>query len=500
LRSELENQRAGKHRPAGETWPEDNPTGHELLHYHLIGICGTAMASLAGMLQARGHQVTGSDENVYPPMSTMLEGLGIGLMKGYNAAHLDPAPDCVVVGNAIPRGNPEVELTLNQRLLYRSLPEVLEEEFIRGRRSLVVAGTHGKTTTTSLAAWVIEQAKLNPSFMVGGVVQNFGSSFQVTGSDYFIIEGDEYDTAYFDKGPKFMHYMPELAIVNNIEFDHADIYRDLDAVKLAFRRLMNLVPGTGKLIAGWDSPHVRDVVASLGTRLFTQLETFGTDEHASWQARDISYAEGLTGFNVFRDGREWHKFQTPLIGDFNVRNCLAVIVAADAWGVAPKVIADALVSFKSVRRRCEIRGEVNGVTVIDDFAHHPTAVRETLAALRLRYPDRRLLAVFEPRSRTSCHATFQQTYVDAFAPADYVIVSRVFDAQRAAEMGGVLDIGKLIVDISAHSKPAFAITDVDEIVSGLIKELRNGDIVAVMSNGAFGGIHEKLLSGLAGRS
>src|SRR5712671_2791072 len=261
------------------------------MHYHLIGICGTAMASLAGMLQARGHHITGSDENVYPPMSTMLEGLGICLMKGYDAAHLTPAPDCVVVGNAIPRGNPEVEETLKRRLLYRSLPEVLKEEFIRGRRSLVVAGTHGKTTTTSLAAWIIDQGGLNPSFMVGGVVQNFGASFQVSDSNYFIIEGDEYDTAYFDKGPKFMHYLPELAVVNNIEFDHADIYDDLDAVKPAFRRLMNLVPANGKLIAGWDSPHVRAVVASMGPKLFTQLETFGTSEDARWRAHNIDYSE-----------------------------------------------------------------------------------------------------------------------------------------------------------------------------------------------------------------
>jgi len=467
------------------------------MHYHLIGICGTAMASLAGMLQARGHRVTGSDENVYPPMSTMLEGLGIGLMQGYDAAHLEPAPDCVVVGNAIPRGNPEVEHTLNRRLSYRSLPEVLKREFIRGRRSLVVAGTHGKTTTTSIAAWVIDQGGLDPSFMVGGVVQNFGVSFHVAASDYFIIEGDEYDTAYFDKGPKFMHYLPELAIVNNIEFDHADIYHDLDAVKLAFRRLMNLVPGQGKLIAGWDSPDVREVVASMGSKLFTQVETFGLSEEASWQARDIDYSEGRTRFRVFREGKEWGLFTTPLIGDFNVRNCLAAIIAADAWGVEREAIAGALATFQSVRRRCEIRGEVNGVTVIDDFAHHPTAVRETLAALRLKYPNRRIVAVFEPRSRTSCHATFQDDYVTAFLPADYVIISRVFDAQRAAEMGGVLDITKLIEKIAAKNKAAFAITDVDAIVRSLAAELRSGDVVAVMSNGAFGGIHEKLLSALS---
>lgn len=466
------------------------------MHYHLIGICGTAMASLAGMLQSRGHRVTGSDEHVYPPMSTMLAGLGIHLMQGYDAAHLTPAPDCVVVGNAIPRGNPELESALNRRLPYRSLPEVLKEEFIRGRRSLVVAGTHGKTTTTSLAAWVMDQGGLDPSFLVGGVVQNFGSSFRVTTSDRFIVEGDEYDTAYFDKGPKFMHYLPELAIVNNIEFDHADIYPDLEAVKLAFRRFMNLAPGHGKLIAGWDSQPVRDVVAAMGQRLFTQVETFGTCDDAKWQARDIDYSEGMMRFSVFRDGAMWADFQTSLIGDFNVRNCLAVIIAADAWGVERQVIADALVTFKSVRRRCEIRGEVNGVTVIDDFAHHPTAVRETLKALRLKYKDRRIIAVFEPRSRTSCHATFQNDYVSAFLPADYVIISRVFDAERAAEMGGVLDTGKLIDDIAAQNKPAFAITDVDEIVRTLAPELSSGDVVAIMSNGGFGGIHEKLLSAL----
>src|SRR5205809_3223188 len=426
------------------------------MHYHLIGICGTAMASLAGMLQARTHRVSGSDENVYPPMSTMLESLGIQIMRGYKRENLTPSPACVVVGNAIPRGNPEVEETLNRRLIYRSLPEVLKDEFIRGRRSLVIAGTHGKTTTTSVAAWVIDQAGLNPSFLVGGVVQNFGVSFRVTDSEYFIIEGDEYDTAYFDKGPKFMHYLPELTIVNNIEFDHADIYKDLDAVKLAFRRLMNLVPEKGRLIAGWDSAPVRDVVASFGQNLFAKLETFGTGDDANWQARHIDFAEGMTRFSVFRDGDKWGEFATPLIGEFNVRNCLSVIVAADAWGVERKTIGDALATFKSVRRRCEVRGEVNGITVIDDFAHHPTAVRETLAALKLKYTDRRLVAVFEPRSRTSCHATFQDAYIDAFAPADYIVVSRVYDAARAAEMGGVLDIERLIEDISATGKSACA--------------------------------------------
>jgi len=455
------------------------------------------MASLAGMLQARGHRVTGSDENVYPPMSTMLEGLGIQIMRGYDATHLTPTPDCVVVGNAIPRGNPEVEETLKRRLIYRSLAEVVKDEFIRGRRSLVVAGTHGKTTTASLAAWVVDQGGLDPTFLIGGVVQNFGGSFRVTDSKYFVIEGDEYDTAYFDKGPKFMHYLPEIAIVNNIEFDHADIYKDLDAVKLAFRRLMNLVPGNGRLIAGWDSQPVRDVVAEMGERLYTQLETFGTCDDARWQACDINYDSEMTRFRVYREGKSWAEFQTPLIGEFNVRNCLAVIIAADTWGVERKAIADALATFKSVRRRCEVRGEVNGITVIDDFAHHPTAVRETLTALRQKHQDRRLVAVFEPRSRTSCHATFQDHYVEAFAPADYVIISAVFDAARAREMGGVLDTTKLIDDIAAQNKPAFAMSNVDEIVKNLRAELRPGDVVAIMSNGGFGGIHEKLLAAIA---
>jgi UDP-N-acetylmuramate: L-alanyl-gamma-D-glutamyl-meso-diaminopimelate ligase len=471
------------------------------MHYHLIGICGTAMASLAGMLQARGHRVTGSDENVYPPMSTMLESLGIPVMQGYKAEHLMPAPDYVIIGNAIPRGNLEVEETLNRKLRYRSQAEAVKEEFIRGRRSLVVAGTHGKTTTTSIASWVMDQGGLDPTFLVGGVVQNFDASFRVTESDYFIIEGDEYDTAYFDKGPKFMHYMPELAIVGNIEFDHADIYADLAAVKTAFRRLMNLVPGNGRLIAGWDSPHVREVVAEMGSRLYTRLETFGTCDDAMWQARDIDYTNELASFRVFREGREWAEFQTTLIGDFNIRNCLAVIVAAAAWGIEPKAINDALRSFKSVRRRMQVRGRERGVTVIDDFAHHPTAVRETLQALRTKYKEQRIVAVFEPRSWSSRLAVFQEDYAHAFKSADYVVIASVFDSSKATEKGRVLDTDQLIRDIAAQGKPAHRLEGADEIVRQLAPELRTGDVVAIMSNGGFGGIHDKLLAALkAGNS
>lgn len=454
------------------------------------------MAALAGMLQARGHHVTGSDQNVYPPMSTMLASLGIQVMQGYRAEHIEPAPDCVIVGNAIPRGNAEVEATLNRKLLYRSQAEVVKEEFIRGRRSLVVAGTHGKTTTTSIAAWLMDQGGLNPTFLIGGVAQNFGVSFRVADSDYFIIEGDEYDTAYFDKGPKFMHYLPELAIVNNIEFDHADIYDDLAAVKLAFRRFMNLVPENGKLIAGWDSPHVREVVSSMGRKLFTQLETFGATEDAKWRISEMDFSGELSSFSVMREGEHWGEFQTPLIGEFNLLNCLAVIIAADTWGLSRAVIHSALRSFKNVRRRVEVRGEERGVTVIDDFAHHPTAVRETLRGLRNRYRERRLIAVFEPRSWSSRLAVFQSEYAKAFAAADYVVIASVFDSQKVSEKGKSLDISQLIEDILKQDKTALAFPGADEIIAHLLPQLRDGDVVAIMSNGGFGGIHEKLLAGL----
>ena len=466
------------------------------MHYHLIGICGTAMASLAGMLQARGHHVTGSDLNVYPPMSTMLQDLGIDVFSRIQTRTSHAAPDCVIVGNAIPRGNPEVEETLKRKLLYRSQAEVVKEEFIRGRHSLAVAGTHGKTTTTSIAAWVMDQGGLDPSFLIGGVAQNFGSSFRVTNSDYFIIEADEYDTAYFDKGPKFMHYLPELAIVNNIEFDHADIYSDLDAVKLAFRRFMNLVPENGRLIAGWDSPNVRTVVESFGEKLFTQVETFGTDQSAKWQVRNADFTGRLSRFEVFCENQAWGEFQTPLLGEFNLLNCLAVIIAADAWGVSKEKIQGRAVELSKRQATSRSPRRRTRRVVIDDFAHHPTAVRETLRALRARYSDRRLIAVFEPRSWSSRLAVFQEDYANAFAAADYVVIAEVFDSQKVTEKGRALDTSELIDAISQQGKPAFALPDADQIVAHILPELRSGDVVAIMSNGGFGGIHEKILSGL----
>lgn len=457
------------------------------------------MASLAGMLQARGHRVTGSDQNVYPPMSTQLEALGIEILAGYKAENADIGADVTVVGNAISRGNAELEEVLRRKLLYRSQAEIVKEQFIRGKRVLVVAGTHGKTTTTSIAAWVAEVGGLDPSFLVGGIVQNFDASFRVRDSDHFVIEGDEYDTAYFDKKPKFMHYLPEIAIVGNIEFDHADIYRDLIEIKFQFSRLMNLVPGNGCLIAGIDSPVVREVLDEMQGKLFTNVETFGLSDDAKWQARYIDFTGDKTRFTVFKDGTSWGEFETHLIGEFNVRNCLSVIIAADAWGIDKARIQQAFDSFLSVKRRMEVRGTIGGVTVIDDFAHHPTAVEETLKALRMKYDGRRLIAVFEPRSWSSRLAVFQEPYGRAFAYADYVIIAGVYNTSKASELGKVLDVDELVKDMELQGKPAYSYPDADAIVEHLTPALTDGDVVAIMSNGGFGGIHERVLDVLKDR-
>ncbi len=452
------------------------------------------MASLAGMLQARGHKVTGSDQNVYPPMSTQLEALGIEILNGYKAENVDIGADCTVVGNAISRGNPELEEVLNRKLLYRSQAEIVKEEFIRGRRSLVIAGTHGKTTTTSIATWVCEVGGLNPSFLIGGIVQNFGASFRVTESNYFVIEGDEYDTAYFDKKPKFMQYLPEIAIVNNVEFDHADIYRDLWEIKYQFSRLMNLVPSNGRLIVGIDSPVAKEVLDEMQGKLHTQVETFGTSDEAKWQARYIDFSGDVTRFTVFKEGHSWGEFETHLIGEFNVRNCLAVIIAADAWGISKEKMQEAFRTFKSVKRRVEIRGIEKGVTVIDDFAHHPTAVEETLKALRMKYEGKRLIAVFEPRSWSSRLGIFQEPYTKAFNYADYVIIAGVYNTAKASELGKVLDVEELVQQIKMQGKTAICLPDADAIVEHLTPEMKEGDVVAIMSNGGFGGIHDKVLN------
>ncbi|HSJ12969.1 MAG TPA: UDP-N-acetylmuramate:L-alanyl-gamma-D-glutamyl-meso-diaminopimelate ligase [Longimicrobiales bacterium] len=468
-------------------------------HYHLLGIGGTAMGSLAGLLQAAGHRVSGSDENVYPPMSDQLQRLGIRYAEGYSARNLAERPDVVVVGNAISRGNPELEHVLNERLPYASAAAVIKEEFLRGRTVAAVAGTHGKTSTTSLLAWVLDAAGLEPSFLIGGVAENFGTSFRLTGSDVFVIEADEYDTAYFDKGPKMWHYLPWVAIVNNIEFDHADIFRDEIAYDYAFARFINLVPGRGRLIAGWDSPKVRELAAKSPA----PVDSFGftgsppaRDPGGTprWTATDVTYG-ALTQYTVLRDGGVWGRVETPLAGAFNVRNALAVIAASAALGADPARVREGLRSYRSVRRRLEERGTVNGVTVLDDFAHHPTAVRETIAAARQRYAGRRLIAVFEPRSYTAQRREFQQSYADALSTADAIVLAGLFHPERYDRSTG-MDPHELVASCAARGVPARHTPDVGEIVAWLSAHTAPGDVVLIMSNGGFGGIHDRLLRAL----
>jgi UDP-N-acetylmuramate: L-alanyl-gamma-D-glutamyl-meso-diaminopimelate ligase len=470
------------------------------LHYHLIGIGGTAMASLAGLLKAAGHTVTGSDENVYPPMSTGLQEMGVTYSQGYSAENLVPRPDIVIVGNAISRGNPELEAVLVQKLRYTSAAATIKEEFIWGHHSMAVAGTHGKTTTTSLLAWALESAGLNPSFLIGGVAENFGTSFRLTDSQYFVIEADEYDTAYFDKGPKMWHYLPDTAIINNIEFDHADIYRDEEAYKFAFARFINLVPKNGVVIAGWDSPIVRE----LAPKSFAPVESFAYGDEAAptpasqthWHARDVEFSESGTRFRAFRSDAEWGAVDTPLAGAFNVRNVLAVIAAAQAVKADRDGVREGLRTFASVKRRMEVRGEVRGVTVIDDFAHHPTAIRETIDAIRQKYKGRRIVAVFEPRSYTAQRREFQNDYVRAFRDADEIVFASLFRPDRYTKETA-LDLKQLVRDLGSNGKGAKELKDADAIVADLAPRLKDRDVVLIMSNGGFGGIHQKLLDALA---
>ena len=466
-------------------------------HYHLIGIGGTAMGSLAGLLRAAGQRVTGSDENVYPPMSDQLQALGIRYAEGYSPANLEPVPDVVVVGNAISRGNPELEAVLNRKLYYTSAAVTIKEEFIRGRTCIAVAGTHGKTTTTSLLAWLLECAGFHASFLIGGVAENFGVSYRLTDAPYFVVEADEYDTAYFDKGPKMWHYLPDVAVVNNIEFDHADIYRDAEAYRFAFARFINLIPGNGTLVAGWDAPIVRELAA----KSFAPVESFGYDTSGAdtpprWQATDVRFEPAVTRFTVVHDGAFWGDVVTPLAGAFNVRNCLAAIAAADAVGADRSRVREGLATFRSVRRRMEVRGEVGGVTVIDDFAHHPTAVRETIEAAHQRYGGRPLVAVFEPRSYTAQRREFQQDYEDAFAHAATVIMAGLFHPERYTRETA-MNPNELVAAWRKQGKAAEYIPDPDEIVRYLMGSLRGNEVVLIMSNGGFGGIHQKLLAARA---
>jgi len=460
---------------------------------HLIGICGTAMASLAGMLKSRGLDVRGSDAAAYPPMSTFLESLGIQVLQPFSEQNLTPTPDVVVVGNAISRGNLELEYLLDQRIPFVSMPEVIHQEFIRGHNSLVIAGTHGKTTTTSMAAWIFESAGRNPSFLIGGIAENFDSSFAVTDGKEFIIEGDEYDTAFFDKGPKFLHYFPDVAILTSVEFDHADIYRDLEAVKFAFKRLVNLVPRRGRVIA-WDgSTNVSECVE----RAFCPVERYGFHPESFWRIENVQYLPASTRWAVYRDGVHFADFEFALAGEYNVLNATAAAAMAHAYGISADEIGNALRSFLSVKRRLEVRAEIAGITIIDDFAHHPTAIAATLTALRKRYAGRRLWAVLEPRSNTLRRNVFQHELVESLALADQVAIASVFfkttDALKPDER---LDVNEVVNELNSRGVAAAQFADVDTIISGLLRQLLSGDVVAILSNGGFGGIYEKLPAAL----
>ena len=464
---------------------------------HLIGICGTAMATLAAMLKRKGFNVRGSDQDVYPPMSDFLAAEGIPTLAGYRPGHITAELDLVVVGNAISRGNPELEEVLDRKIRYCSLPEAIREHFLWGARSIVIAGTHGKTTTTSLAGWLLTHGGADPSVLVGGIVRNFGdqgSSYRLGQGRDFVIEGDEYDSAFFDKTAKFLKYLPDIAVINNVEFDHADIYADFDAVTLAFRRLVNLVPRRGLVLIGADSAGARALVASAVSR----VETFGTSTEVGaldWQAHDLEPTCDTTRFKVRRGGSAFAHFEVPLVGAHNVRNALAAIAVATEAGIGVDRIAEGLRLFTGVKRRLEVVGIADGVTVYDDFAHHPTAVAETLAALRAANPKARIWAVFEPRSASSCRRIFQDDFARAFAGADEVLLAPVFrsklpDAER-------LSIPQLVKDLEARGQSARASESIDDIVSTIVREHRFGDLVVLMSNGGFGGIHQTLLRALA---
>jgi UDP-N-acetylmuramate: L-alanyl-gamma-D-glutamyl-meso-diaminopimelate ligase len=456
-------------------------------HVHLIGICGTAMASLAGMLKQRGFRVTGSDAAAYPPMSDFLASLGIAVAQPFTEKNLEPTPDLVIIGNAISRGNVELEHVLDKRIPFQSMAQLVYDEFIRGHQSLVVAGTHGKTTTTSMLAWIFATAGRDPSFLIGGIAENFGSSFAVTEGKEFIIEGDEYDTVFYDKGPKFLHYFPDAVILTSVEYDHADIYGSLDAVKTAFKRLINLVPKRGRIIA-WDGD---ENVSECVGKAFCPVERYGFGEGSFWQIEDVSFESDATRWKVLRQGKRWGEFEFSLAGEYNVLNATAAAAMASAYGIAVADIAKALSSFRSVKRRLEVKAEVGGVTIIDDFAHHPTAIAQTLTALRVRYAGRRLWAVLEPRSNTLRRNVFQHELAQSLALADQVVLASIFKSEAIPEKER-LHLDDVVGELRKLGRPARQFESADQIVEAIAPELRSGDVVAILSNGGFGNIYEKL--------
>ena len=462
---------------------------------HLIGICGTAMASLAGMLKQRGHYVTGSDAAAYPPMSDFLASLNIPVAQPFSEASLDPRPDLVIVGNAISRGNVELEYVLDRRIPYESMARIVYDEFLVTRHRLVVAGTHGKTTTSSLLAWLFTQGLRSPSFLIGGIPENFGRSFGLSDGPDFIIEGDEYDTAFFDKGPKFLHYFPDAVILTSVEFDHADIYKDLDEVKTAFKRLVNLIPRRGFLLA-WDGNRNVDECVS---RAFCPVERYGMGENSNWRISDIEYSRGGTHWKLWRHGILWAEFESQLAGEYNVLNATAAAAMAAHHEIPLDTIARGLRTFRNVKRRLEVKGEIHGVTIIDDFAHHPTAIAGTLKALRTRYTGRRLWAIVEPRSNTLRRKVFEAELAESLAQADQVVLASVFKADAIPE-GERLDTRAVIGKLRDAGRSARLLASADDIVTAITPELRQGDVVAILSNGGFGGIYEKLPAALRVRN
>ncbi|MGQ0734594.1 MAG: UDP-N-acetylmuramate:L-alanyl-gamma-D-glutamyl-meso-diaminopimelate ligase [Acidobacteriota bacterium] len=462
---------------------------------HLIGVGGIAMGTLAALLRRRGHHVQGSDQHIYPPMSEFLASEGIPLLDGYRVEHITEDLNLVVVGNAVSRGNVELEHVLERRIRYLSLPEALRELFLWDARPVVIAGTHGKTTTTALAGWLLAHGGIDPSVFVGGIAKNLGeggSSYRLGRADApFVIEGDEYDSAFFDKTAKFLKYVPEIVVVNNVEYDHADIYPDLDAVRLAFRRLVALVPRSGLTLLGLDSVEA----AALASLAQSRVETFGTAEGATWQATQLQAVTGGTSFHLRHDGRECGRVHLPLSGAHNVRNALAALAIGHAFDVPLETMRDGLALFQGVKRRLEVIGVGRGVTVYDDFAHHPTAVAESLAAVRGAAPGRRIWAVFEPRSASSCRKVFQQAFAVALGAADQVLLASVFRSTLADEERLSEDL--LVQDLRGRGVAARHLTDVDAIVRVVAAEADDGDLVVIMSNGGFGGIHQKLLAALS---
>jgi UDP-N-acetylmuramate: L-alanyl-gamma-D-glutamyl-meso-diaminopimelate ligase len=456
-------------------------------HFHFTGICGTAMGAVAAAMKQRGFIITGSDSSVYPPMSDFLRNQGITLTEGYHEDNIPADTDVVIIGNAISRGNPEAEAALDRKLLYHSLPEVLKEFFLRGKRNFVVSGTHGKTTTSSMLAWIFKNAGRDPGYMIGGLPKNLGCGARFTDSEFNVLEGDEYDTAFFDKRSKFLHYLPECVVINNVEFDHADIYNSLDEIKLTFRRLLNIVPRGGVAYINGDEPNCLDVAAQAPC----PITTVGFGENCTLRIGNLNYETDRSSFTL-----GGISYSTRMTGEFNVRNAAMAVAAATFGGLTADEIREGLETFDGVARRQELRGEVNGIKVIDDFAHHPTAIRLAVQSLRQRHPDSRLWILFEPRSNTTRRAVFQNELAEALALADVAIVAGIQDLHKIPE-NDRLDPNKLSADIARLGGQGWYLPDVETIIAKVKETAQPGDIIAVLSNGGFGGIHDKLLAALA---